>query len=174
MGEHHPLGNTAHPDISKAFGQLLGIPECSQVAPFIRNQFGKWTSACIVNVFENLATFIVNYLTVRFMACLRATENVNGPKVPKTCLLLQSSYFGETLRVFILHFFVTTMYLEQIFRQLVTFGKHRPLWRCYPTHDEVHGNIATLTVTGVKLQSWFNRVIMGIVRGVLTREKRWY
>ena len=115
--------------------------------------------------------FTPRCLTVRFMAYLRDTENENGPQKHEQVRFVPTVIHWRDISCFCFDVFFSSDDVEQFFCKLITLGWHRPLWRCYPTHDD---NMMTMTVTGVELQSRSIRVIMGVVRSVLTRETRWY
>ena len=111
------------------------------------------------------------------MAHLRAAENLNGPHKYQNVRFVTIVIQWRNISCFYSCSFSYQSTMDSRFPEnwyhsgnTAHFGGVTP----HTWHDKVHGNMVTLTVTGVKLQSWSIRSIIDIVRSVLTRETRWY
>ena len=147
------LWGTPPTQISEKVFNLLKSLNAPRVHYIIRNQFGKWSRAHIVNIFENSVIFILRCLTVLFMAYLTATDNAKAPQSTKKCRLLRSSYIGESFRVFTRAVLTIKLRCRTNFLKISNLRVAPPFLAVLPHNNKVHGNVVALTDTGVKLQS---------------------
>ena len=94
---------------------------------------------------------------MRFMAYLRATENVNGPQKYQNVVfvIVTIAYIGESFRVFPLAVFLTKLQCRANFLKIGNIRVEPPTLAVLP-HTRIKCMVpylVTLTVTRVKLQN---------------------
>ena len=112
--------------------ETIQIAECSQVALCHRKPIWKLNFSMHCWYFRKYVILILKYLTVCFMAYLRAAEKVIGLQKYKKYLLLRSSYLGETFYLFILAFLLIKLHCRANFLKIASIRVALPILALLP------------------------------------------
>ena len=121
MGSTALWGNTVHPNTRKSI-QLIEIAECSQVAPYHHKPIWKVKSSthcqCFLKLnhsYFKMSHCAFNGISDSYRQCKVAS------KVPKSAVCYVRHTFESHFVFLLVHFFLLSYAVEQIFWKLVTF-----------------------------------------------------